>query len=141
MKKKAFLTFAVIAVLVLGLVCKNQLIRAYVRLFHEDLETYAEELLADGARRSDRYGRWKTSCYPEDGMVEFSTGGFGLAPSAVYRGFYYSRDNTHQLFSAAYEAETAMEIDGDEAFWTDGTDNHGTSRRLRENWFWYEAAF
>ena len=141
MKKKLFLTLTMIAVLALGIVCRNQLIRSYVKLCHENLEAYAEELLADGAKTSDRYGSWKTSCYPKGGMVEFSTGGFGLAPASTYRGFYYSADNTHQLFSAAYGDAGTMEIDGDDAFWTDGTDNHGTSQRLRENWFWYEVSF
>ena len=47
----------------------------------------------------------------------------------------------HQLFSAAYEDKASMEIDGDNATWTDGTDNHGVSIRITENWFWFEASF
>ena len=141
MKKKLIIICLIVIILVLGLVFRDHLIRAYVSLFHDRLETYAVQQLAGNEKASDRYGVWKTSSYPADGMVEFHTGGWGLAPSSTYKGFYYSADNTHKLFSAAYEDTTSMEIDGDRASWTDGTDNHGISVRIEENWFWFEASF
>ena len=141
MKKKKILIALVILVFVLGLVFHNHLIRFYVSLRPASLENYAAQLLNEGAQTEDRYGLWKTSCYPGDGMVEFHTGGWGLAPSATYTGFYYSADNSHKLFSAAYPEETTMQIDGDRAQWCDGTDNQGISIRITENWFWFEASF
>ena len=141
MKKKVIAICLVIAVAILGLALKDNLIRIYVALCHENLETYAVQFLDGKERTSGQYGIWKTSCYPDDGMVEFYTGGWGLAPSSTYKGFYYSADNTHKLFSAAYKDITSMETDGDEATWTDGTDNHGISTRITENWFWFEASF
>ena len=141
MKKKVIAIFLVIVIAILGLAFKDNLIRTYVALCHEDLEAYAVRFLDGDERTSSKYGVWKTYSYPDSGMVEFHTGGWGLAPSATYKGFYYSADNTHQLFSAAYADKTSMEIDGDNATWTDGTDNHGVSIRITENWFWFEASF
>lgn len=141
MKKSRILIFALIAITILAFVLQDNLIRCYVSLRNEKLEAYAVNLLesAEGARAS--YGIWTTSCYPKDGMVEFQTGGWGLAPSSTYKGFYYSADNTHKLFSAAYADQTTMKIDGDRATWTDGTDNHGSSTRIMDHWFWFEASF
>lgn len=141
MKKKTIVICIVIAAILFGFLFKDHLIRSYVSLRHEKLEIYASGMLETGVETKDNYGLWETYIYPEDGMVEFFTGGWGLAPGSTYKGFYYSADNTHRLFSAAYEEKTTLEIDGDHAFWTDGTDNHGTSVRIAENWFWFEASF
>jgi len=141
MKKKVIAICLVIVVAILGLAFKDNLIRTYVTLCHEDLEAYVVRFLDGDEKSSGQYGAWKTSRYPDNGMVEFHTGGWGLAPSSTYKGFYYSADNTHQLYSAANKDLTSMEVDGDHATWTDGTDNHGTSTRITENWFWFEASF
>lgn len=141
MKKKAIVICTIILVIILSLAFQDNLIRAYVSLGREKLESYALQMLEPSERASDSYGVWKTSCYPEDRMVEFHTGGWGLAPSSTYKGFYYSADDTHKLFSAAYADTVSMEIDGDNASWTDGTDNHGISIRIMKNWFWFEASF
>lgn len=139
--KKKILIICIVVLLLLALIFRGALIRTYVSLFHESLEAYASQCLSGGEKTTGKYGLWKTSSYPEDGMVEFRTGGFGLAPSSTYKGFYYSEDNTHKVFSAADEDAVTMEISGDSAYWSDGTDNHGKSVRITENWFWYEASF
>lgn len=145
MKKKAILICIIVAVMLLGFLFKDDLICSYVSLRRDKLENYASQVLDNNAEERDHYrdhyGIWETHIHPENGMVEFFTGGWGLAPSSTYKGFYYSADNTHKLFSAAYSEITTMEIDGDYASWTDGTDNHGTSIRITENWFWFEASF
>lgn len=141
MKKRTIAICLIAAVLVLGLVFQDHLIRSYVSLFHDRLEDYAVQTLAGGEKNSGHYGLWKTSGYPADGMVEFRTGGWGLAPGSTYKGFYYSADNTHKVFSAARSDAISLDVDEDRATWTDGTDNHGVSIRITENWFWYEASF
>lgn len=141
MNKKKIAVWLAAAVLVLGFVFKNNLIRGYVSLCHSDLESYAVQMLEEDVRTYGKYGLWKTSAYPARGMVQFSTGGFGLAPSSTYIGFYYSADNSHKVFSAADPDAATLEIDGDYATWTDGTDNHGSSTRITDNWFWYKASF
>ena len=141
MKKKTIVICAIIFVIILVLLFQDNFIRAYVSLCHETLESYAMQMLESSEKATDSYGVWKTSCYPEDGMVEFHTEGFGLAPNSTYKGFYYSADDVHKLFSAAYEDITSVEINGDNASWSDGTDNHGISIRIMKNWFWFEASF
>lgn len=141
MNKKKIAVWLAAAVLVVGIIFKNNLIRGYVSLCHSDLENYAVQILDEDATTYGKYGLWKTSAYPEQGMVEFATGGFGLAPSSTYNGFYYSADNSHKAFAAANPDTTTLKIDGDYATWTDGTDNHGSSVRITDNWFWYKATF
>lgn len=141
MKKKRILILVMIALLVVGLISKDYLIRSYVVLCNDKLETYALKMLDSPEQLADSYGIWETSSNPDDRIVEFLTGGFGLAPSSTYKGFYYSEDDHHKPFSAAYKDKISMAIDEDHATWTDGTDNHGTSVRIIEKWFWFEASF
>ena len=139
--RKSLVIMIVILILLFGMIFRERLIQAYVVVAREHLVSYAENLLDSDDRQSDRYGFWKVRSYPEEQLVEFHTGGFGLVPSSTYKGFYYSADNAHKVFSVADESIAMMDIEGDRATWTDGTDNHGTSMRIIENWFWYEASF
>ena len=139
--RKRLLIMIVILILLLGMIFRERLIQTYVVMVREHLVTYAENLLDSDDRQSDRYGFWKVRSYPEDQMVEFHTGGFGLAPSSTYKGFYYSADNVHKVFSVADKSLSTLDVAGDHATWTDRTDNHGTSIRITDNWFWYEASF
>ncbi len=121
------------------LLFSDSMIRAGVQVFREPLEHYCEEFLAESSGVASRsFGSWKATAYPEQGMVEFFTGGFGLAPGSTYEGFYYSAENEHIPFQGV---DVPMKDWGDSASWTDGTDNHGSSRRIRDNWFWFEASF
>ena len=138
MKRKTIVTCLALAAMITCLLCKNAILRFHVAHNHEKLEQYALQMLENGDTNSGRYGLWKTRCYPDIGMVEFHAGGFGLAPGTTYQGFYYSSDDAHRPFSGA---EAPMEIDGNHATWTDGTDNYGTSVRLTPNWFWFRASF
>jgi len=139
--RKRLVIMIVILILVLGIIFREKLIQTYVVVAREHLATYAENLLDYDDRQSDRYGFWKVSSYPEEQMVEFHTGGFGLAPSSTYKGFYYSAENVHKVFSVADKSLATMDVNEEHATWTDGTDNHGTSIRIIDNWFWYEASF
>jgi len=140
-KKRTIAVVLLIGMMASGLFFKDKLICLYVSLCRDKLESYSMEMLRSDERTTGKYGAWKTSGYPEEKMVEFQTGGWGLAPSSTYKGFYYSADDMHKLFSAAYADTVTMEIDGDNATWTDGTDNHGMSARITEKWFWFEASF
>ena len=124
---------------VIGLKFKDNLIRRFISLNKESLQNYAQEQLA-GEDTLGRYGLWKTTCYPDAGMVEFLTSGAGLVPDSTYKGFYYSADDTHKPYAAS-EAVTLSQTDENTVSWTDGTDNHGTSVRIMKNWFWFEASF
>ena len=139
--RKNLVIMIVVFILLLCVIFADRLIQSYVVVAKEHLQTYAEQLLESDERQSTRYGLWKVSSYPEEQMVEFHTGGFGLAPSSTYKGFYYSADNVHKVFSVADKSLATMDVDGNLASWSDGTDNHGTSMRITDHWFWYEASF
>lgn len=128
---------APILVLVAGFACRDGLIRHYVKKNHTELEQYALSLLAE-EKREDRFGPWRVSCWSEEGTVEFHTGGYGLAPSSVYKGFYYSVHDRHHI-AVVGSFPTAEE--GDTATWSLGGDNGGESTRFAKRWFWFEAWF
>jgi len=138
MKKRIkYMLLAVVLVVFCGFLFRDSLVRTYVKLDHVRLEQYAKTLLAEEGE-VDRWGIWEVDCYPEQGVVEFHTWAFGLVPSAVYEGFYYSADNRHHI---SVIGGYPMEGSGDSATWSDGTDNGGESTRFKENWFWFRAWF
>ncbi len=141
MKKKTIFIYFVVAMILCSLIFKDNIIRSYVSVCHNELENYAEQMLDNTISTSGKYGLWKTSAYPQYDMVEFSTGSSGLVPSSTYKGFYYSADNEHKVFSVADSSSTTLNISDDYATWTDGTDNQGSSSRIIDKWFWFEASF
>lgn len=125
--------------LVLLFLCYPSLVRAYVSIAHQGLEAYAQALLEE--KQHDQYGFWSVFSYPEEGMVEFHTGGSGLAPGSIYEGFYYSADDVHIPYQG-FDME--MYIQGDTAYWSEDpatSDNWGKSTKIIDHWYWFEAHF
>ena len=136
-KKRCWIIAAVTALLLTFLLTGDTRTRMYVRSHIQGLEDFAVSALEK--RGPLQYGAWDVFSYPEGGMVEFYTGGYGLVPSTVYKGFYYSAADAHTPFQAT---EQPMEVTGDTARWQQPeSDNWGTSRRIAPHWFWYEAHF
>ena len=103
-----------------------------------------EEIAADCLRGSQTAARYKSveieGVFPgEHRIVQFFSGGFGLAPASTYCGFYYSEDGV----PAAYQnVDVPLTPAGEDAWrWSDGTDNGGMTRRITEHWFSYRAWF
>lgn len=103
-----------------------------------------EEIAADCLRGSQTAARYKSveieGVFPgEHRIVQFFSGGFGLAPASTYCGFYYSEDGV----PAAYQnVDVPLTPAGEgEWRWSDGTDNGGMTRRITEHWFSYRAWF
>jgi len=126
------------AVLVLAICFYHPLIRTYIGVRQEHLSAFAERML-EGESASGRYGFWKVRADTDAGMVEFRTGGWGLAPSSTYEGFYYSREDVHLPFQG--NTDLTMEPREGYAIWNDGYGNWGKSWRIFENWYWYQAYF
>lgn len=129
----------ILTVFVLCFVFYTELVQTFVKNRHEHLEDYAQSLLSE--QQSDTYGLWNVHSHPEEGMVEFYTGGSGLAPGSTYEGFYYSVDDTHIPHQGS---NSVLEIWGDTAQWIDAaenSDNWGTSTRILPHWFWFEAHY
>lgn len=116
-----------------------QIVRGYVLGAHDHLEAYALEALEAGDAGS--YGFWNVSVYPEAGMVEFRTGGSGLAPGSTYEGFYYSASDSHTPFMGLV---WEMDVQGDTTYWYDDpetSDNWCSSIRITDHFYWFEAHF
>lgn len=141
MKKRTFFICLVLALIICGVVFKDYIVRSYVSVCHNSIENYAEQMLDNTVSTSGKYFLWKTSAFPQYDMVEFYTSSSGLVPNSKYKGFYYSADNEHKVFSVANSSAAPLHIDGDYATWTDGTDNHSNSIRIIDKWFWFEASF
>ena len=135
---KKWLAGVLAAVLVLLFCFYNPLIRAYIGLRQAHLTAFAEDML-EGETVSGRYGLWKVRADTDAGMVEFRTGGWGLVPSSIYEGFYYSREDVHLPFQG--NTDLTMEPREGYAIWDDGYGNWGQSWRIFENWYWYQAHF
>ena len=103
-----------------------------------------EEIAADCLRGSQTAARYKSvkieGVFPgEHRIVQFFSGGFGLAPASTYCGFYYSEDGV----PAAYQnVDVPLTPAGEDRWrWSDGTDNGGVTRRITGRWFSYRAWF
>ena len=75
----------------------------------------------------------------EHNIVQFFYSGKGIAPSGVYYGFYYSPDDIPVPYCNGNE-ELKM-VSEDEWTWEEVGDNGGRIRKIRENWYYYEAWF
>lgn len=71
-------------------------------------------------------------------IVEFMTGGYGLAPSSTYKGIYYSADGSPVPFQNSDIPLTQTEKGWS---WEDSDGNWGTTEHIEGNWFTYEAHF
>ena len=75
----------------------------------------------------------------EHKIVQFFYSGKGIAPSGVYYGFYYSPDDIPVPYCNGNE-ELKM-VSEDEWTWEEVGDNGGRIRKIRDNWYYYEAWF
>lgn len=72
-------------------------------------------------------------------IVQFFYSGKGIAPASVYYGFYYSPEDVAVPYcNVDYELNVVRE-----GVWTwdGGGDNGGKIRKIRDNWYYYEAWF
>ena len=72
-------------------------------------------------------------------IVKFFYSGKGIVPSGVYYGFYYSPDD--MPVSVMDGGRPLKSLSEDEWEWTGVGDNGGITKRIKENWFYYEAWF
>lgn len=69
--------------------------------------------------------------------LEFHTGAFGIAPASTYSGLYYSPTDE----PIAFDTGAALLEDADGWHWRGAGDNRGMTRRICQNWFYFEASF
>ncbi len=74
-----------------------------------------------------------------DGMTEFILSGWGIGPDARYYGCYYSPSDVPLPFQ---NASLPLTQNGHDYWtWTDGTDNRGSTQKIKDHWYYFEASF
>ena len=75
----------------------------------------------------------------KEDVVAFYMGGFGLAPSSVYYGFYYSPED----IPVGTGEGQLVKAEGDNAGWSwqGYGDNGGEIRKIKPHWYYYKCWF
>ena len=112
----------------------------YVKNNTEQLTAEALSVIENGVYAHHQYDNTTVTYYPTAShpIVEFSTGGFGIAPSGYYTGFYYSPQDIPVRFNGE---GTAMEEYKNGWQYQSVGDNHGYTEKICDNWYWYKFWF
>ena len=105
-------------------------------LYLESDETQKQKLLEK--ERRDVHGAVLTGLFPET-VAAFYMGGFGLAPSSVYYGFYYSPED----IPVGTGEGQLVKAEEDSACWSwqGYGDNGGEIRKIKPHWYYYKCWF
>ena len=112
----------------------------YVKTNSQQLTAEAEAIIENGIYAHHRYDNMTVTYYPAASypIVEFSTDGFGIAPSGYYTGFYYSPEDIPVRYNGN---GTAIEQYKNGWSYQDRGDNHGYTEKICDNWYWYKFWF
>ena len=118
-------------------------IRNFVTKNEEELTVIAKEYLSGEryylSNQKDEYKGVEADGLKrgKHDIVEFFYSGKGIVPASVYYGFYYSPDDvpvSHQNGEAP-----VREVKEGEWEWNGIGDNGGVTKKIKENWYYYEA--
>ncbi len=121
-------------------------ISKYVNENYEELEHIAIEYMNGNEVEKPQYVRSISVHSPDESyvhsnntIVEFHQGGSGLVSSSTYYGFYYSENDIPASFQNSREELT--EYEQNKWSWKGVGDNHGSTIKIRDNWYYFEASF
>ncbi len=115
-------------------------ITAFVISNQEDLlEVSLQHLDGDTALQTFKTAKIDGVFGDEQLIVQFSQSTAGIAPSSRYFGFYYSVDNLPVAFQGA--PNPLIRVSDEVWEWSDEADNGGITKKILENWYYYEAWF
>ena len=137
MKKKITAVLLICVCLAGAVWCFNPKVRTnvFVALHSSSLEE-AYQPGVYPARIGDKYlNDWPG----EHPMAEFTLSTFGLVPSTGYYGCYYSPDDVPRPFQNA--PVPLVQTDDGRWEWTGEGDNHGTTSKIKDGWYYFEAHF
>lgn len=129
-------------------------ISRFVMKYETELTELSETYLAAEPReRRLLFEEWKkenghnvqlTGLFPEE-VVAFYVGGFGLAPSSVYYGFYYSPEDipisTGEGKLKLSDKEAGQNSEKKHWSWQGYGDNGGEIVKIKEHWYYYKCWF
>ena len=141
-KKTVVLIIAAAAVLVyaLSIISPEQKIARFVGANADRLYETAEAALSGGGTDAGFSEIKSVDVFPgEHAIVQFIFTGSGIGSETKYYGFYYSPDDA----PAAFQNAPATLKPYKEGIWTwnDGSDNGGITKKLADNWYYFEAWF
>ena len=112
----------------------------YVKTNTQQLTAEAESIIENGVSAHHQYDDMTVTYYINANypIVEFSSGGFGIAPSGYYTGFYYSPEDIPVRYNGS---GTNMEQDKNGWRYQERGDNHGYTEKICDNWYWYKFWF
>lgn len=121
-------------------------ISKYVNENYEELEHIAIEYMNGNEVEKPQYVRNISVHSPDElyvhsnnTIVEFDQGGSGLVSSSTYYGFYYSENDIPASFQNSSKELT--EYEKNKWSWKGVGDNHGSTIKIRDNWYYFEASF
>lgn len=118
-------------------------ISEYVNENYKTLEKIANESLKGNKVKNPKHvyliSVHSNETKDDNAIVEFYTGGKGLAPSTNYYGFYYSENNNPSTFQNCDEKLVQYKTNSWE--WIGTGDNKGKTIKIIDNWFYFEAKF
>ena len=121
-------------------------ISKYVNENYEELEHIAIEYMNGNELDKPQYVKSISVHSPDklyvnsnNTIVEFHQGGRGLVSSSTYYGFYYSKNDIPASFQNSGGELT--EYEKNKWSWKGVGDNHGSTIKIRDNWYYFEASF
>jgi hypothetical protein len=97
-------------------------------------KTYDQLYKIKGIKNITPYTKENNELY-----IDFYCYGFGIVPSSIYYGFYYSSNDKPMGFQAA---PVKLDVDGNGWQWqeTNG-DNYYYTEKITSHWYYYKAGF
>ncbi len=131
-------------IMILLLLPENKVFR-FVNKHQSELQGFIQDFFQNHTDESGNMPKEFLGCsieYVSNGtvpIIQFTYSGSGIAPSSDYYGFYYSPDDQPHVY---WNYEAPMEKTASNK-WTYqmGGDNHGLTKKIRENWYYFKASF
>lgn len=137
MKRKRFFIICATVCFFLFFNSKSSVTR-YVNHNQEKLGEFVEKIIETSSSNTyTTYHGWEVSYWKDANMVEFITFAFGIAPSSIYKGFYYSPNDTPLGFQGV---NVNFEKNGAGWVYDDGNNIEHTEK-IMDHWYWFKMKF
>lgn len=117
----------------------------FVKIHHSELQGFIQDNLQNLVDEKKDVTNEFLGCkieYVANGIVpivQFNYSAIGITTASSYYGFYYSPDD---LPHAYWNYDTPLKkINSNEWSYRMDGDNHGITKRIRQNWYYYKVSF
>ncbi len=137
---KIIVTAAIILCIISAFLIKTKgFIFLLVEHDQENLTAMANAIIESG-EESPEHSWYFSNVYYKDsiGMVEFTTSYWGIAPSGVKKGFYYSPENIPLGYNYGGEVLSFLPYEAGWLWEEEDGNNTMYTERIVDHWFWFE---